>query len=204
VGTDNWKQTLINKYVSNKYGKLTILSIEKSKNGRRQVNTICDCGATKTLALKDIIRGGTKSCGCLKRELLKETNKILGHSCRLAAGEMGFKHVLKSYKRQAMEFDREFLLTDEQFRVLTKGNCYYCDCKPAKIRKIYAKTNTEQGNKHGEYVYNGVDRVDNAKGYTLENCVSCCRRCNYLKSNLDLKVFIKHLQKIVKNMKGKI
>lgn len=34
---------------------------------------------------------------------------------------------------------------------------------------------------HSEYVHNGVDRVDNALGYTPDNCVPCCSRCNYAK-----------------------
>lgn len=27
--------------------------------------------------------------------------------------------------------------------------------------------------KHPPYVWNGIDRVDNSKGYTMKNCVPC-------------------------------
>lgn len=33
--------------------------------------------------------------------------------------------------------------------------------------------------------YNGIDRTDNDKGYTTDNCVSCCGKCNSLKGTLS-------------------
>jgi hypothetical protein len=33
----------------------------------------------------------------------------------------------------------------------------------------------------GIYIYNGVDRVDNTKGYTIENCVPCSKEANAMK-----------------------
>ena len=55
------------KDLSNKvFGKLTVLSFNSSKNGRRFWNCHCECGNDKIIredALKS--KGGTKSCGCL-------------------------------------------------------------------------------------------------------------------------------------------
>lgn len=31
---------------------------------------------------------------------------------------------------------------------------------------------------------NGIDRVDNTKGYSVENCVAACRRCNVAKADM--------------------
>jgi 5-methylcytosine-specific restriction endonuclease McrA len=31
------------------------------------------------------------------------------------------------------------------------------------------------------FLYSGIDRKDNEKGYTEENCVPCCKRCNGIK-----------------------
>lgn len=33
------------------------------------------------------------------------------------------------------------------------------------------------------YFYNGIDRLDNTKGYTPENSVACCKHCNSLKGD---------------------
>jgi len=39
---------------------------------------------------------------------------------------------------------------------------------------------------YSQFKYNGVDRVDNTVGYTLDNCVSCCKICNNSKATLTL------------------
>ena len=36
------------------------------------------------------------------------------------------------------------------------------------------------------YKHNGIDRTDPNKGYTTENCVSCCSKCNYAKHEMTL------------------
>lgn len=53
------------------------------------------------------------------------------------------------------------------------------------------------------YWYNGVDRVDNTKGYTLENCVTCCAEANYAKRALSYADFIKLCEDITQCQKTK-
>lgn len=43
---------------------------------------------------------------------------------------------------------------------------------------------------------NGLDRVDNTKGYEKDNVVSCCRRCNTMKLDLTVDEFKKKICKI--------
>jgi len=45
------------------------------------------------------------------------------------------------------------------------------------------------------YVHNGIDRVDPTKGYTPENTVSCCSRCNYAKHEMTLSEYRDWLKK---------
>jgi hypothetical protein len=40
------------------------------------------------------------------------------------------------------------------------------------------------------FIYNGIDRVDNNKGYTIENCVPCCTAVNYAKLDMSYSDFI--------------
>ncbi|HEC67150.1 MAG TPA: hypothetical protein ENI23_17875 [bacterium] len=42
----------------------------------------------------------------------------------------------------------------------------------------------------------GLDRVDNKKGYELENCVPCCKICNSMKMTMDKDEFLKHIKRI--------
>lgn len=40
----------------------------------------------------------------------------------------------------------------------------------------------------------GLDRVDNDKGYTVENSVACCTRCNTMKSTYCLEEFYRRME----------
>ena len=63
-----------------------------------------------------------------------------------------------------------------------------CDSVPKSVKK------SEYG--HGEFVYNGIDRVDNSVGYTIDNCVSCCGMCNFMKRSYNQLDFINQAIKI--------
>ena len=48
-----------------------------------------------------------------------------------------------------------------------------------------------------QYTYNGIDRVDNSKGYTEENCVPCCADIDAMKMDLPKKRFLELCTKVV-------
>ena len=93
------------------------------------------------------------------------------------------------YKHSAKKRNISFELTFEEFINLTQQNCYYCKHFPNQIVK--------QRGAFGEYVYNGIDRLDNTKGYTLDNCVSCCKTCNIMKLDLSFDIFSCRLCKML-------
>lgn len=47
----------------------------------------------------------------------------------------------------------------------------------------------------------GVDRLDSAKGYTHDNCVSCCSCCNRMKLKQSKTEFISRCKRIVEKIK---
>lgn len=47
----------------------------------------------------------------------------------------------------------------------------------------------------------GIDRLDNSKNYTTENCVPCCGCCNRMKMDLTLPFFIEQIKRIYNNHK---
>lgn len=83
--------------------------------------------------------------------------------------------VYATYASGARMKDLEFFLSHDEFRLLTKGNCHYCNVEPS---------NKIQSNNR-EYIYNGIDRKNNDLGYTIDNCVPCCTQCNKAKRNLS-------------------
>lgn len=130
---------------------------------------LCDCGKIKTIRASSLFWGKTKSCGCLVKEINSRPKCVGGSLARLAS----------IYRRAARVRSLEFHLSQEEFKTLTKGKCYYCGCLPAK-ELTYRKDTI---------FYNGIDRVNNDKGYFLDNCVSCCEHCNKAKRMMSKKEF---------------
>jgi hypothetical protein len=70
--------------------------------------------------------------------------------------------------------------------------CDYCGRHP--------ETYTRPKNANGGFKYNGIDRVVNSVGYTLENCVPCCSNCNRAKSTLSRQEFIAWAHRVKKHL----
>lgn len=52
-----------------------------------------------------------------------------------------------------------------------------------------------------EILYNGIDRIDNSKGYNLDNCVTCCTQCNTAKMQETEEDFKKWIIDVYNNLK---
>lgn len=55
------------------FERLTVISFEKRVNRVSLFNCICICGNTKLLSSNTLLMGKTKSCGCLKKEIMSKT-----------------------------------------------------------------------------------------------------------------------------------
>lgn len=154
----------------------------------------CDCGTEREVYIYAILKGKSISCGCYNIEVVKKLKnhwlKDPGESCR--------NHLILVYKKGAFKRNLEYKLTIEDFEKLTKQNCFYCNIEPKQLtgRTKYSNTN-------GDYIYNGIDRVDNNKGYILENCVACCKNCNRAKRVMTQEDFLNWVSRIYNNLKQK-
>lgn len=143
----------------------------------------CDCGKVCVVFGDRLLAGDTKSCGCMKAQRMQPP------------GIAACNRLRQEYRSAARRHGRSFELTKTQFHDLTSSNCYYCDAPPSS-RMEYKKCN-------GPYVYNGIDRADNTKGYTLDNARPCCKRCNYFKGALSEQDFydlVKHASRIASHL----
>jgi len=123
------------------------------------------------------------SCGCSTHDSSKwESIGPKNMPWQLPEGESAFNNLYHSYKVSAERRGYSFNLSQKQFRKLTKELCFYCGIEPHKIIKGQGKTS-------GDYIYNGIDRIDNNKGYTKNNVVSCCFNCNSAKRELSQEDF---------------
>ena len=175
-----------------KFGRLTVLHDIGSDGHYRLWECLCDCGQFVIVNTGLLTTGRTKSCGCLRSETSRKSVKnIAGHN-KLPIGEANLTRVFWNYKYNAKKRNLEFLLTKKQFKELTQQNCFYCGAKP------YNAENRSTLN--GKFIYNGIDRVDNTKGYIIDNCVTCCRICNDWKRAYTQQEFLMRIKLIYENL----
>jgi hypothetical protein len=177
--------------LGNKFGKWTVLDLDVDSADKNYIKFICkcDCGKTKSVYKHHLTSNQSTSCGCSRknRSNWKPRKDIKKN------GGSGFNYYYSTYKRNAKKRSLSFELTKDDFFKLTKGDCNYCGSKPKNEVKYSGKKNTPP------YICNGVDRVNNKKGYTIENSVSCCSICNRAKKDLSLEEF----NEWIKNIKPK-
>lgn len=170
-----------------RFGKLVVVGVDgaASSGGLRWLCR-CDCGREKSI-LGDSLRkkNGTRSCGCLvaerTREVFEERRRISG------AYGSGFRRLYNRYRFRAKYEKLPFCLSEEVVATISRRSCHYCGALPAQIMEPDGTP----------WIYNGLDRVDNARGYVPENVVSCCRVCNEMKLDRSVNDFLKHVRAIV-------
>ena len=67
--------------------------------------------------------GNTQSCGCYHKD-----------RCSKPLGEASFNHILREYKGQAKKGNREFSLSNDEFKELILADCFYCGKKPSQVK----------------------------------------------------------------------
>lgn len=160
------------------FGKLVAIKpLKERKYHKGGSNVIwlckCDCGETTKVNSSHLLSGNTKSCGCSRRKYKNSKG--------------GLGKIIYSYKARARKKGIVFLLTDEEFTFLIKQPCYYCGIK--------LSNNLQQDT--DLFKYNGIDRIDNNKGYIKDNCVPCCFICNAAKGEMMIEEFISWIKRII-------
>lgn len=117
---------------------------------------------------------------------------VSGRLNKLGFGEASFNRVFSRYKQSAKERNISFEINKEDFLEFTQQKCYYCGKEPETLSKN--KCN------NGDFVYNGLDRVDSSLGYTKENVVTCCKQCNFSKGKTHQNEFVEWIKSVYLNL----
>lgn len=171
-----------------RYGKLVVIEranfkVTNPNDSQARWLCKCDCGNTTVVRSYNLRKGYIKSCGCGRYELVP--------SNKLPPGDAAKHRLFSDYKKRAKYEDISFDIDYEDFINLTKRTCEYCGRFPANIIQTRNKRLNES------YTYNGIDRRDNTKGYTKENCVTCCEICNRAKKDLSLEDFFAWIHRLI-------
>lgn len=124
----------------------------------------------------------TKTCiSCRAQNKRQDQNRDKTH--RNLVAKQNSKQVYRVYQKEAVKRGLDFQISREEVDTLILHPCHYC-------------SNVDEEKK-----FNGIDRIDSNIGYYTDNCVSCCKMCNYLKNNTSKDVFLKRVEHILTYLK---
>lgn len=166
--------------IGTRFGSWTTTSL-KYKNrsvNQSEIDVVCDCGKTATRYAGQLTSGVSWRCrGCSSKTRVNQT-KVSGKTYVTKAA-------YGSYVKCAVRRDYSFDLSIEEFESFIFSNCGYCGATPKnqiKDRRMYADETPLPK-------YNGIDRMNNSIGYTLDNSITCCRWCNEAKKAKSIEEF---------------
>lgn len=187
-------------FTDKRVGYLTIIKrIEdnlNSQNDKIQWQAKCECGKIIIVSSRQLRRTPERSCGCKRR--------IHAPLFFRDPKQTNINNYLSSYKNAAQKRDLEWSLTKEEFENLISQNCYYCGLEPNIKHNVFNKTRykrvlseqAKQRHENGTIKTNGIDRVDSNLGYCVDNCVPCCKDCNYGKLSKTKDEFLEWINRI--------
>ena len=180
--------TKIKNLSGQRFGKLVAISYIGTNSNRNSIwECQCDCGE-KTNAASIILMSKLKfSCGCITNERIAEIDRTK------PVNVIGPKKIYKSYKKSAKTRKFEFKLTLEELTSLILENCYYCG---SSFKNAQALTCGRI------FRYNGIDRIDNTKGYLPDNVLTCCHNCNTMKNDMTIEDFTIYVYNLIKHSKN--
>ena len=143
-------------------------------------NCRCSCGRIETVKGTVLAQKARDKCTHCSRKLSKDLK-------RFEPGVVGGNAIYRVYKNRAVDIEKIFEFTREEFEVIAKSDCYYCGAAPSGVYKYPSGT---------PFIYNGLDRLDRKGHYTKENVVPCCKSCNYAKHVLTCDEFLEKVKRI--------
>ena len=140
----------------------------------------CSCGEVFEAFVTTITSGKVECCGtCNKKH--ERTTPVYQKATAL-------KYLFGNVRKGAKDRGYSFNITFEDFLSYIFEPCYYCGEIGVNSKRI---------GKSDDFIqYNGLDRVDNSKGYSRDNIVTCCKHCNHMKRDSEQDEFFLRVQKI--------
>ena len=157
--------------IGDKYGRLTVVALDRVQNKKAYWKCVCDCGLSVVASGNNLRSGNTKSCGCLRRETAAsqgKANTVHGNShenrTRLYTIWCGMRQRCNNPNRDAYQWygSKGVTICDEwnDFEMFKKW----------ALSTGYTDDLT-------------IDRIDANKGYNPDNCQWLTRGENTARAN---------------------
>lgn len=140
-----------------RFGRLTVVDrLPAVKHKKVKWNCLCDCGRTSVSSACSLTLGITQSCGCLRRERLKEANTT--------HGQAGVKSRTSEYRTWAGMIQRCTNEDDDAWDNYGGRGIRVCRRWEFSFENFFADMGKKPSRKYS------IDRIDNDGDYCLENC----------------------------------
>lgn len=182
-----------------KFGTWTVVEKAPSKvfssgSSKSQLLCVCACGREKILLLGNLVAG--TSTRCVDCGIKKRAEKMRGP--KRPDGYVNKTQCYKGYERGAKRRGLPFNLSFSEFIELTAKHCHYCGEQPKNCYNLKHSRGEFRGQPRAgtAFIHNGIDRINPEKGYSADNCVPCCRRCNVGKNNMSVDEFKQWIHRV--------
>lgn len=179
------REKMNKRLIGKTFNKIKVLKFSRMINSRSFYEVECLRCGTITEMRSDRFNGTQKLETCSKCRQKYAIQK----SKERATPDAVVISLYSQYKNSAVKRGLEFSLTLEQFKTLIFQECNYCGSDPIETTTSKSRNRTSMPVKH-----NGIDRIDNTKGYTMDNCVPSCLTCNMMKKQLTVDEFLEHIR----------
>ena len=169
-----------------KFGKLTAINIDSSRRDRIYWICHCDCGNSKSVASKHLVKMLITSCGCHHHKKGKENPRWKGYE------EISGKY-WESLKHGAKQRELKFDITMKYaWDIFINQNR---QCALTGIPLMFGKmSGSTDGNA-------SLDRIDSSKGYVEGNIQWVEKKINTIKWDLSVDNFLKMCKMVVEHKK---
>jgi len=171
--------------IGKKFGLLTVVEFYGLAAGRKTMwLCICECGGTRTARNDTLIKGSTRSCGCLTARRHDNNPNWKGYK---EIGSSFWQNIQHGARKRNLEFSISMSDAWSVFIAQDKK------CALTKLPLRFAE-------KRGDYEATAsLDRIDSKKGYTLENVQWVHKKINIMKQDYDEKDFIYYCKLVAEN-----
>lgn len=183
----------VNDIVNKQFGKLTVVRFSKQERYRNRFNYFyeckCECGNIKTVSRISLITFHTNSCGCLHSKHGNENKGWRG--CGEISGAMW-----SDIKIKAKDRNLSFTISIEEAWQLFLNQNRKCALTGQELK--FDSINRSTKNKTAS-----LDRIDNKKGYEIENIQWVHKDINWMKGQFDSDRFIELCKLVSENQRKK-
>ncbi len=178
-------------WTGQKYHRLTFIRPTDQKRDTGIIwECLCDCGTITYIQPCSATNGKTKSCGCLALEHASALGKASGDVNRVFEPHISSARRVWKSTYSEIDFDT--------FYAMSQCTCVYCGRLPFRVMNeaCWRKHASDKAKQEGDFIYNGLDRIDSNKSHTIDNLVTSCWDCNHMKGTRTHAEFLAHIKRI--------